>query len=117
MGVPPPRVVQRLHGARIPIMNMVGAVKHVQYALDAGVDIICAQGGEGGGHTGDVATSILIPRVVDACRGARSPLTGGPVHVVAAGGIFDSRGLAASLAMGAQVRTRCRRGRLARQRD
>ena len=105
VGVPPPRVVQRLHGAQIPIMNMVGAVKHLQYALDAGVDIICAQGGEGGGHTGDVATSILIPRVVDACRGARSPLTGDPVHVVAAGGIFDSRGLAASLAMGAQVRT------------
>ncbi|KAK3265856.1 hypothetical protein CYMTET_25491, partial [Cymbomonas tetramitiformis] len=60
-------------------------------------------GGEGGGHTGDVATSILIPRVVDACKGKISPLTGQQVPVVAAGGIFDSRGLAMALAMGAQA--------------
>merc|ERR1712083_1138246 len=59
-----------------------------------------AQGGEGGGHTGDVATSILLPKVVDAVRGKTSPLTGGPVLVVGAGGIFDGRGLAAALAMG-----------------
>ena len=45
--------------------------------LRVGVDLICAQGGEGGGHTGDVATSILIPKVVDLCKGATSPLTGG----------------------------------------
>jgi NAD(P)H-dependent flavin oxidoreductase YrpB (nitropropane dioxygenase family) len=82
-------------------MNMIGAPKHVAKCLAAGVDIICAQGGEGGGHTGDVATSILIPTVVDLCRAARSPLTGGDVHVVAAGGIFDGRGLAAALAYGA----------------
>jgi NAD(P)H-dependent flavin oxidoreductase YrpB (nitropropane dioxygenase family) len=44
-------------------MNMIGAPKHVAKALDAGVDIICAQGGEGGGHTGDVASSVLIPTV------------------------------------------------------
>jgi len=72
-------------------------------ALEAGVDIICAQGGEGGGHTGDVATSILIPKTVDLCRGAKSPLTGGPVHVVAAGGIFDGRGLAMALCLGAEA--------------
>merc|ERR1712032_1305568 len=53
-------------------------------------------GGEGGGHTGDIATSILIPKVVDACRGKISPLTGEPVIVCAAGGIFDGRGLAAA---------------------
>ena len=49
-------------------MNMIGAPKHVGKALDAGVDIICAQGGEGGGHTGDVPTSVLIPVVADLCR-------------------------------------------------
>merc|ERR1711920_1129654 len=69
-------------------------------ALEAGVDIICAQGGEGGGHTGDIATAILLPKVVDAVRGHMSPLTGEQVLVVGAGGIFDGRGLAAALAMG-----------------
>lgn len=53
-------------------MNMIGAPKHVSKALEAGVDLICAQGGEGGGHTGDVATTILIPLVVDAVK-ARPP--------------------------------------------
>jgi len=103
VGVPPEWLVQRLHNANIPIMNMIGAPKHVEKALQAGVDIICAQGGEGGGHTGDVATSILIPKVVDLCKGAKSPLNGGPVYVVSAGGIFDGRGLAASLCFGAQA--------------
>lgn len=84
-------------------MNMVGAPKHVAPALAVGVDIICAQGGEGGGHTGDVATSILIPKVVDACKGKVAPLTGGPVYVVAAGGIFDGRGLAMALCLGAEA--------------
>jgi hypothetical protein len=66
-------------------------------ALTLGVDIICAQGGEGGGHTGDTAFSILIPAVVNLCKNAKSPLTGEPVIVVAAGGIADGRGLAAAL--------------------
>ena len=66
-----------------------------------GVDIIGAQGGEGGGHTGDTPFSILIPAVVDLCKGATSPLTGQPVAVVAAGGIADGRGLAAALSYGA----------------
>eukprot|EP00301_Raphidiophrys_heterophryoidea_P012937 c20266_g1_i1.p1 GENE.c20266_g1_i1~~c20266_g1_i1.p1 ORF type:complete len:376 (-),score=104.14 c20266_g1_i1:187-1272(-) len=103
VGVPPRWAVDKLHAAGIPIMNMIGAPNHVHKALAAGVDIICAQGGEGGGHTGDVATSILIPVVVDLCRGAISPLTKQPVPVVAAGGIFDGRGLAAALVMGAQA--------------
>ena len=64
-----------------------------------GVDIICAQGGEGGGHTGDTPFSILIPACVDICKNAISPLTGKPVLVVAAGGIADGRGLAASLSL------------------
>jgi len=100
VGVPPKWAVDKLHSAGISVMNMIGAVKHVSKALEVGVDIICAQGGEGGGHTGDIATSILLPKVVDAVQGQTSPLTGGPVLVVGAGGIFDGRGLAMALAMG-----------------
>lgn len=78
----------------IPVMNMIGSTRHVKKALDVGVDIICAQGGEGGGHTGDTATTVLIPQVVDLCKGKVAPINGQPVQVVAAGGIFDGRGLA-----------------------
>ena len=103
VGVPPRWAVDKLHKAGIPCMNMIGAPKHVKYALAAGCDIICAQGGEGGGHTGAVPTSVLIPKVVDLCRGKISPLTGRQVCVVAAGGIFDSRGLALALCCGADA--------------
>mmetsp|Transcript_64004 Transcript_64004/g.187809 ORF Transcript_64004/g.187809 Transcript_64004/m.187809 type:complete len:354 (-) Transcript_64004:15-1076(-) len=103
VGVPPKWVVDKMHEAKIPVMNMIGAPKHARYAIDAGADIICAQGGEGGGHTGDVATSILIPKVCDICRGHKSKLTGGPVLVVAAGGIFDGRGMAMALSLGASA--------------
>lgn len=103
VGVPPDYVVEKLHKAGIPIMNMIGSPVHVQKSLDAGVDLLCAQGGEGGGHTGEIATSILIPMVVDLVRGKKSPLTGKQVSVVAAGGIFDGRGLAMSLSLGADA--------------
>jgi len=103
VGVPPKDVVDKLHKHKILVMNMVGHPKHVPKALEQGVDIICAQAGEGGGHTGDVPGTILIPACVDAVKGKISPLTGGPVHVVAAGAIFDGRGLAASLMYGAQA--------------
>ncbi|KAF2003425.1 2-nitropropane dioxygenase [Amniculicola lignicola CBS 123094] len=102
VGVPPPRVIKRLHEAGILIMNMVGAPKHAVKALDAGVDIVCAQGGEGGGHTGDIPNSILIPAVVDVARRYKSPLTGEQAMVVAAGGIYSGRSLASSLMQGAQ---------------
>ncbi|KAI9046556.1 hypothetical protein LZ554_009301 [Drepanopeziza brunnea f. sp. 'monogermtubi'] len=102
VGVPPPHVVKRLHEAGILIMNMVGAPKHAKKALDAGVDIVCAQGGEGGGHTGDIPNSILIPAVVDVAQKYRPELLGGQsAIVVAAGGIYNGRSLAASLMQGA----------------
>ena len=101
VGVPPARVIERLHAAGILVMNMVGAPKHAVKALEAGVDILCAQGGEGGGHTGDIANSILIPAIVDVARRYKSPLTGQTAMVVAAGGIADGRGLASSLMQGA----------------
>ena len=73
--------------------SMCGKVRHATAAVEAGCDIVVAQGTEAGGHTGQVATMALVPQVVDA--------VGDRVPVVAAGGLFDGRGLAASLALGA----------------
>ncbi|KAL7938204.1 2-nitropropane dioxygenase [Trichoderma chlorosporum] len=101
VGVPPKAIVDKLHKAGILYMNMIGHVKHVQKCIDVGVDIICAQGGEGGGHTGDIPTTVLIPAVVEICNKHKSPLTGGPVQVIAAGGIHNGQLLAAALMMGA----------------
>tara|TARA_B100000795_G_C22750584_1_gene419248 strand:- start:215 stop:1306 length:1092 start_codon:yes stop_codon:yes gene_type:complete len=103
VGVPPRWAVDKLHAANILCMNMIGSTRHVAKALAAGMDIVCAQGTEGGGHTGDTATSVLIPQVVDLCKGKKSELTGGPIHVIAAGGIYDGRGLAMALSLGAQA--------------
>ncbi|KAH6687704.1 2-nitropropane dioxygenase [Plectosphaerella plurivora] len=103
VGVPPKAIVDKLHSAGVLYMNMIGHPKHVKKCLDLGVDIICAQGGEGGGHTGDVPTTVLIPAVVELCKGHKSPVTGGPVQVVAAGGIHNGQLLAASLMMGASA--------------
>jgi len=103
VGVPPRHVIDRLHAAGILIMNMVGHPKHAVKALDLGVDMVCPQGGEGGGHTGDIANSVLIPAVVDVARRYRPKMLGGRQHalVVAAGGISNGRGLASSLMQGA----------------
>jgi NAD(P)H-dependent flavin oxidoreductase YrpB (nitropropane dioxygenase family) len=102
VGVPPKYVIERLHKAGILVMNMVGHPKHARKALDAGVDIVCAQGGEGGGHTGDIPNSILIPSVVDVARNYKpAMLNGEPALVVAAGGIYNGRSLASSLMQGA----------------
>jgi enoyl-[acyl-carrier protein] reductase II len=72
---------------------MCGKVRHALSAAASGCDFVVAQGTEAGGHTGTVATMALVPQVVDA--------VGDRVPVVAAGGLFDGRGLAASLALGA----------------
>ncbi|KAH7145726.1 2-nitropropane dioxygenase [Dactylonectria estremocensis] len=101
VGVPPKAVVDKLHEHGIVYMNMIGHVKHVKKCIELGVDIICAQGGEGGGHTGDIPTTVLIPAVVEICKKHKSPLTGEPVQVVAAGGIHNGQLLAAALMMGA----------------
>ncbi|XXH00515.1 actin cytoskeleton and mitosis protein [Hypoxylon texense] len=102
VGVPPRDVIDRLHGAGILVMNMVGHPRHAVKALDLGVDMVCAQGGEGGGHTGDIAASVLVPAVADVARRYRPALLrGSPALVVAAGGVSDGRSLAASLMQGA----------------
>ncbi|KAI0871971.1 2-nitropropane dioxygenase [Hypoxylon argillaceum] len=102
VGVPPKAVIDRLHAAGILVMNMVGHPKHAVKALDLGVDMVCAQGGEGGGHTGEIANSVLIPAVADVARRYHpAMLKGSPALVVAAGGIGDGRALAASLMQGA----------------
>lgn len=82
-------------------MNMVGHPKHVHKACKAGADIICAQGGEAGGRTGDIPTSVLIPACADICTQYKSPLTGNNVELVAAGGVYDGRSLASALMLGA----------------
>jgi NAD(P)H-dependent flavin oxidoreductase YrpB (nitropropane dioxygenase family) len=103
VGVPPKAVVEKLHSAGILCMNMIGHPKHVAKCLDVGVDIICAQGGEGGGHTGDVPTTVLIPTVAKLVQGKKSPLTGQPVQVIAAGGLFNGNSVAAALMLGASA--------------
>jgi len=100
VGVPPRWAVEKLHAGGVVIANMIGSVRNAQKALEAGVDILIAQGSEGGGHTGDVGTMPLIPQIVDLCRGTTNAF-GSEVQCVAAGGIFDGRGLAASLSLGA----------------
>ncbi len=90
LGVPA-NIIDRLRQGGVLVMNMCGTVRHATKGEEAGVDAVIAQGGEGGGHTGDVAGMALIPQVVDAVK----------VPVVAAGGIVDGRGLAAALAFGA----------------
>src|SRR6266550_5253158 len=92
LGVPAD-VIELCHSHGVLVVNMCGKVQHARRAVEAGCDIVVAQGTEAGGHTGTVATLPLVPQIVDA--------VGDRVPVVAAGGIFDGRGLAAALSLGA----------------
>jgi NAD(P)H-dependent flavin oxidoreductase YrpB (nitropropane dioxygenase family) len=90
---PKPDLIARLKDAGVVVIPSIGAKRHAEKVLDWGVDAVLVQGGEGGGHTGSVPTSLLLPQVVDAVQGR--------VPVIAAGGFFDGRGLVAALAYGA----------------
>jgi hypothetical protein len=86
-------LISYLHDHGVKVMPSIGAKRHAEKVMEWGVDAILVQGGEGGGHTGSVPTSLVLPEVVD--------VVGGAVPVVAAGGYFDGRGLVAALAYGA----------------
>lgn len=101
VGLPPKRIVERLHEAGILYMNMCGAPKHAVNAAKLGADLVCATGSEAGGHTGDIPTMILIPAVAEAIKGMESQFTKRQVGIVAGGGIYNGQTLAAALALGA----------------
>ena len=91
---PKPELIARLKEAGAVVIPSVGAAKHAKKVAGWGADAVIVQGGEGGGHTGPVATTLLLPSVLDAVADTGMP-------VVAAGGFFDGRGLAAALSYGA----------------
>jgi NAD(P)H-dependent flavin oxidoreductase YrpB (nitropropane dioxygenase family) len=93
LGTPPADVIDEIHGAGRLVVALCGSVKHARAHKAAGVDIIVAQGYEGGGHTGEIGSVVLWPEVIDAVA---------PTPVLAAGGIGTGRQIAAALAMGAQ---------------
>lgn len=92
-GPPTSGTVAALHDAGAIVIVTVGARRHAEKMLSIGVDALIAQGAEGGGHTGSIPTSILLPDVIDAVEGR--------IPVIAAGGFRDGRGLASALLMGA----------------
>lgn len=93
LGSPPPDVIRRFHDADVKIGALAGNVQHAVRHVQRGADVIVAQGTEAGGHTGEIATMVLTPDVVDAVA---------PIPVLAAGGIGTGRQVAASLALGAK---------------
>jgi NAD(P)H-dependent flavin oxidoreductase YrpB (nitropropane dioxygenase family) len=92
LGPPPAHFIERAHAAGIPVAALAGSVEHARKHAAAGADLIVAQGTEAGGHTGTIATMVLVPEVVDAVA---------PTPVLAAGGIGRGRQLAAGMALGA----------------
>jgi enoyl-[acyl-carrier protein] reductase II len=91
LGVPK-RVIGMCHEAGLKVITVTATVKHARMAAEAGCDMIVAQGSEAGGHTGSVGAFALLPQAVDAVS----------IPVIAAGGIFDGRGLVAALAFGCE---------------
>jgi NAD(P)H-dependent flavin oxidoreductase YrpB (nitropropane dioxygenase family) len=94
LGTPPKDVIDQVHAAGVPVAALAGSAKHALRHLDIGVDVVIAQGHEAGGHTGEIASMVLVPEVVDALDGKAA--------VLAAGGIGTGRQVAAALALGAQ---------------
>ena len=94
LGSPPPDVMAQLRAAKVMVGAMCGKAEHAARHVAAGVDVIVAQGTEAGGHTGEIATMVLVPQVVAAC--------GDKVAVLAAGGIAKGSQIVAALALGAQ---------------
>lgn len=88
---PKPELIARLKEAGVVVVPSVGLAKHARKVAGWGADAVIVQGGEGGGHTGPIATTLLLPSVLDAVD----------IPVIAAGGFFDGRGLAAALSYGA----------------
>ncbi|MGW2652360.1 NAD(P)H-dependent flavin oxidoreductase [Streptomyces sp. NPDC001478] len=93
LGSPPPDVVSRAHDHGVLVAALAGSARHARHHADAGIDVVVAQGYEAGGHTGEIASMVLVPEVVDAV---------GPLPVLAAGGIGSGEQIAAGLALGAQ---------------
>jgi NAD(P)H-dependent flavin oxidoreductase YrpB (nitropropane dioxygenase family) len=91
---PKQELIARLKEAGAVVIPSIGAAKHARKVAGWGADAMIVQGGEGGGHTGPVATTLLLPSVLDAVKDSGIP-------VIAAGGFFDGRGLAAALSYGA----------------
>ncbi|MFC5731422.1 MULTISPECIES: NAD(P)H-dependent flavin oxidoreductase [Nocardioides] len=88
---PKPELIATLKEHDIVVMPSVGAAKHAKKVASWGADAVMVQGGEGGGHTGPIPTTLLLPTVLDAVD----------IPVIAAGGFFDGRGLAAAISYGA----------------
>ncbi|RST12420.1 nitronate monooxygenase [Streptomyces sp. WAC05374] len=93
LGSPPPDVVRRAHERGILVAALAGSATHARRHAEAGIDVVVAQGYEAGGHTGEIASMVLTPEVVEAVS---------PLPVLAAGGIGSGEQIAAGLALGAQ---------------
>jgi NAD(P)H-dependent flavin oxidoreductase YrpB (nitropropane dioxygenase family) len=93
LGSPPADVVERAHDRGVLVAALAGSARHARKHQEAGIDIVVAQGYEAGGHTGEIASMVLTPEVVDAVD---------PLPVLAAGGIGSGRQVAAALSLGAQ---------------
>jgi NAD(P)H-dependent flavin oxidoreductase YrpB (nitropropane dioxygenase family) len=93
LGSPPDDVIEAAHGHGIAVAALAGKAEHAARHVSRGVDIVVAQGYEAGGHTGEIASMVLVPEVVDA--------VGAEVPVLAAGGIGSGRQIVAALALGA----------------
>jgi NAD(P)H-dependent flavin oxidoreductase YrpB (nitropropane dioxygenase family) len=94
LGPPPAYAIEAAHEKGVLVGALSGSPRHARRNVDAGVDVIIAQGGEAGGHTGEIATMVLVPAVVDE--------VGPDIPVLAAGGIGNGRQMAAAMALGAQ---------------